>query len=251
MAADWLTGPYQGKDTMKRSLFAIPIALFLMICLCLTTWAVAPKDEGTPVDDLAGLRTIIPSQTKVVVLPLWDYTSNVSHQRVATAAVFQHFQYQGFDVMPALAGFAAMSLDKELEPGLPLRKADAMRIGKTTGAKWVVYGEVKELRVYEKNKIIGSSKKIVCSMRLAVADCETNEVIYWRVRSDTLGDTGFSAGFSRRKSTKLIRVGVQSVSERIFSDLFASVAKHDTKGAKPNDSSLLEIEKSLWPDGGD
>lgn len=230
----------------------IPLVIsFLIVCFCATAWAEKPKDEGTTAAELAKLSLPTPANTKVLIIPPWDYTSEVTHQRVATAAIYQYFEHQGFAVEPILTGFTKLAADKEIEPGLPLRKSDAVRIGKAAGAAWAVYGEVKELRVYEKSKLFGSSKKIICSLRLAVADCETGAVIFWKARSDTLGDTGFDAVFSRRKSTKLIRVGLQAVSERIFADLFAALPKHDLKGPQPDDASLLNLEKSVWPEGGD
>ena len=225
------------------------LAVLLATTMLIPALAEKPPASGAIMKEVVAAFT--PSYTKVLIVPPWDYTSDISHQRIATAAIYQHFQYEGFDVLPILAGFTKVAEDKELEPGLPLRKADAVRLGKAAGAHMVVYGEIKELRTYEKeSKLIGSKKKI-CSMRLCVADCENGEVIFWAERTDALGDTGFSELLSRRKTSRLMRVGLQAVTERILADFFYALPKHETKGAKPNDKSLLDLEKATWPDGGD
>jgi len=224
----------------------LAIGVILTIFVVTMAYASKPEADGAISKDIVALYT--PAYTKVLVLPMWDYTSDVSHQRVATAAIYERFVHEGFGVENILTGFDLLSKDKNIEPGQPLRKADVLRIGKAAGVDWVAYGEVKELRVYEKEKIIGSGKKILCSLRLCVADCHVDDVIFWANRSDALGDTGFHATFSRRKSSRLIRVGLQSVSERILAELFAALPKHETKGPLPNDQSLLDLEKSIWPD---
>ncbi len=219
------------------------LAIGVILVICVSTMAFASKQEASGAISKEVIATYTPSHTKVLVLPMWDYTSDVSHQQVATAAIYEQFVHEGFAVENILTGFDLAQKDKDIEPGRPLRKADALRIGKAAGLDWVVYGEVKELRVYEKKKLIGSGKKILCSLRLCVADCHVDDVIFWANRSDALGDT-----LSRRKSSKLIRVGLQSVSERILSELFDALPKHEAKGPVPNDQTLLDLEKSTWPD---
>lgn len=236
----------QMEDEIMRTRNAL-LAVMVVFLFCSVVLAEKPPEAGTTGAELAKLQLPQPSTVKVLVIPLWDYTSDIFHQRTATAGVYQRVEHEGFNMLPILKGFEVVRADSELEPGLPLRKAEAIRLGKAAGADWAVYGEVRELRVYEKSKFLGSTKKIICSMRLAIVDCNKGEVIYWKERSDTLGDSGLLA----RKSTKLIRVGVQSVSNNILTPLFTAMPKHEVKGAVPDDAALLEFEKKMWPEGGD
>ncbi|BCM89158.1 hypothetical protein IAD21_01002 [Abditibacteriota bacterium] len=223
-------------------------ALALSPCL-----AVGAKDnnliessEGTAASDLAALKLPAPADIKVAVLPFSDYASDQNHVRIASGANFLLFQRQGFQLLPLADSFAAAKADDELEPGLPLRKSDAVRLGKQLGADWVVYGEVKDLRSYKKETFFSRTKNMWAALRVAVANVNTGDLFFYGIRSRKVGGTGMQNGF-QSKTEQLERVGVTSVSNDILEPLFKALPAHETKGKIPESGDLAGFVKQTWP----
>lgn len=225
---------------MKRT---CALLLFIALALCSQSYCADSIEGGTSAEELVARTLAAPSTIKVAIMPLYDYASNSHHQHVGSAACYLEFEHEGFEMVPLLLSFAAEKNDGKIEPGLPMRKEDAVRIGNVLAADWVVYGEIKEMRDYKVERWYGDARKIQGALRLCVADCKTGELIYWKAKSDNMGETG---GFVERKASQLIRVATQAITRKIFAALFKVLPKHDTKGPLPNDLILLDLEKKTW-----
>ena len=202
--------------------------------------------EGTTATEVAALKPLpAPSQTKVAVLPFAATSSDASHVRIGTGANWLLFQHEGFQMIPLKDSIEALKKDGDVEPGLPLRKADALRIGKALGADWVVYGEVKELRPYKKESFFKTSKLMWASMRLAVADVGKDDLMFWQVRSRRIGGTGFGGG-NYKSGESLARTGVLSVSSQALEPLMEALPAHEVKGDKPDTGDLAGFVKETW-----
>ncbi|HVF10518.1 MAG TPA: hypothetical protein VNA16_06935, partial [Abditibacteriaceae bacterium] len=134
-----------------------------------------------------------------------------------------------------------------IEPGQPLRREDALRIAKPFNADWVVYGEVKEMRARKKRGAFKSSKNLFATLRLAVADCKTDELFYWKSRTDKVGGSGVFGGF-QLKGTKLIRLGALVGARNNLEPLLQAMPRHDVKGPLPDNDALLKFMVQTWPD---
>lgn len=197
--------------------------------------------EGTSKQELAARRLPSPGATRVAVLPFWDYSSDINHTRVGSAVNWLLFQHEGFSMIPLPQSFAAFASDKDAEPGLALRKSDAQRIGKSLRADWVVYGEVRELRVYKKQSVFRNSRKVAASLRIAVLDCRSGELFYWKTHSDTVGGAPI-----KNKYDKLLRLGALRVSQTALADLFSSLPAHQMVGKTPETDDVATFVNSLW-----
>lgn len=203
--------------------------------------------EGTSATELQAAGILpAPSTLKVAVLPFYDAQSDVTHVQMASAANQLLFARHGFQMTPLLESFAAVKKDGDVEPGLPLRKSDALRIGKKLGVNWVVYGEIKEMRPYKKESFFGGQSKFMwASMRLAVMNVDKEELLFWQARSRRIGGTGFNKGFSK-KGEQLVRTGVLSVSDQSFQALMDALPKHETKGDLPDSGDLAKFINETW-----
>ena len=202
--------------------------------------------EGTTATEVAALQPLpAPDTLKVAVLPFTAASSDSAHVRIATGANWLLFQREGFQMIPVKESFDALKKDGEVEPGLPLRKSDAVRLGKALGADWVIYGEVKELRPYKKESFFKTSKLMWASMRLAVADVNKEDLIFWQVRSRRIGGTGFAGG-NYKSGESLARTGVISVSDLSLTPLMEALPKHEVKGEKPDTGDLAGFVKETW-----
>ena len=230
----------------KPTLWAAALGLVLA---CAPTFAkdkLIENSEGTTDVEIAALKPLpAPSTIKVAVLPFFATSSDVTHVRMGTGGNWLLFQRQGFQMVPILAGFEAVKKDTELEPGLPLRKSDAVRLGKSLGADWVVYGEVKELRPYKKETFFSTSKLMWASMRLAVADVNKDSLIFWQSRSRRIGGTGIGHGSSKGGAT-LARTGVLSISDQSLTPLFEAMPDHPVNGNQPDSGDLAKFVDETW-----
>ena len=203
-----------------------------------------PEQGSTP-EEIAALKLPAPNTLKVAILPFHDVSGSISHVRMATVANYLLWQREGFQMLPVLAGFKAIEADKDLEPGLPLRRGEAANLGKVLGADWVVYGEVTELRHYVKSGIFKSGKYLIAGIRISVVDVKSGETIYWHQRSDKTGGTGGSAN---KHAATLKRRGAVIASMNALKPLFAAFPPHTvTNGDTPGSSEVAAMVEQLWP----
>lgn len=205
-----------------------------------------PEQGSTP-QEIAALKARPlpqPNTIKVAVLAFHDISGSLAHVRMASAANFLLWQREGFSLLPLSTTFAAQAADKELEPGLPLRRSDAVRLGKALGARYVVYGEVKELRHYVKRGAFKQGKYLIAGVRIAVADVESGEMLYWHERSDKTGGTG---GSINRKADTLKRRGAIIASMNALKPFFEVLPMHETQGKVPDSGDLATFINQTWP----
>lgn len=192
-----------------------------------TTSVVAKEEQiqGTTKGQLAELELPQPSHVKVVLLPFWDYMSLERHVQDCQKVLEEYFAVEGFPIVDAALVAAAVLQDEQLEPGEPMRKDDAIRLGATLGADWTVYGNILQLETYWKV----TRKKAKVSVKLTVVDVTSGEVLFWRQRADTSGGTGiFSGGLlGRKKATSLERRALYVSLKRILEDFFAALPEHE------------------------
>lgn len=194
----------------------------------MTQLALAEDVQGTTKEQLAELELAQPSDVRVALLPFWDYKNLQRHVEDCREVLTRRFGAEGFLLVhPALVAAATVQ-DEELEPGEPMRRGDAIRLGTALGADWAVYGNILELETYRKTSFLSSRKKAKVSIKLTVVDVVTGNVIFWRQRFDTTGGTGiFSGGvLGTKKATSLERRAVDICIERILQDLFAALPEH-------------------------
>ena len=138
----------------------IRIAAFLLCLFCMGTHLIAHADDrkddaptGTSPAEVAALKARPlpqPHDLKIAIMPFWDTSGLKDNSRMETSAVWLLCQREGFQLTPILDSFKAVANDGDIEPGLPLRKDDAIRIGRKLGAHWVIYGEIRDLKQYKK-----------------------------------------------------------------------------------------------------
>jgi TolB-like protein len=241
----------QKKMKMKRRLTACTFSGLLAIALTVLSaqsYANEPTpQQGSTAAEIAALKARPlpqPATVTVAILPFHDVTGSVSHVRMATVANYLLWQREGFQVIPIADSFKVTEADKDIEPGLPLRRNDAARVGKALGADWVVYGEVKQLEHYEKRGLFKEAKYLIAGVRIAVVDVRTGDTLYWHARSDKTGGTG--AGMNRKADT-LKRRGAIIVSMNATKPLFDALPAHAVTGKSPDSGDVATIVERLWP----
>jgi hypothetical protein len=205
--------------------------------------------QGTTAEELAALKARplpTPGTIKVAILPFWENASKVDRQHTAAAVLSIMFSREGFQVLPLADSFKAAVTDRQIEPGQPLRKEDAIRIASTIGANWVVYGEIKELMGYKKESFLKSSKRVRAGARYAVADVATKELLYWKNDSVNAGGTGYFKGFSS-KGAQLERTGLVALSTVILQPFFDALPAHATTGKPPESGEVASLMAATWP----
>lgn len=179
----------------------------------------------------------------MAVLPFSDYASDIERERVASSATYLYCAHEGFKLVPIVDCFKATAADKEIEPGLPLRKSDAVRIGKALGADWVIYGEVKEADTRKKQGFFNATKRTKGSIRLSIADCAADKLIYWQSRTDV---TVTNVGLSGRSTHNAVRVVLRDVTGHVVRPLCEAMPKH-TAGKDVDTDELLNFVNNTWP----
>ena len=204
--------------------------------------------EGTSVEELAALKARplpVPSKVKVAILPFTDSTGSIAQLRMGTVANYLLWQREGFQMLPVLKGFKALTADEQIEPGLPLRRTDAARLGKKLGADWVVYGDVKQLTSYHKDSFFKSSKYLLAGIRIVVVEVKSGETLYWHSRVDKTGGKSWGGGSS---AVTLKRRGAIIVSLNALQPLFDALPPHATLDKKTLDSvEVADMMEQLWP----
>ncbi len=126
------------------------VGIVVLVGALLVTPTNAGDMQGTTVDELAQSQLPAPSEVTVALLPFWDYKNITRHTEVCRHHLHRYFTRHGFTVVPPALVSAVVSQDTKLEPGVPMRRDDAMRIATKVGADWAIYGNVLQLETYEK-----------------------------------------------------------------------------------------------------
>jgi curli biogenesis system outer membrane secretion channel CsgG len=204
--------------------------------------------EGTTAQELSALKARPlpqPGKVKVAVLPFTDSTGSIGNLRMGTVANYLLWQREGFTMLPLANSFKALKEDKEIEPGLALRRGDAARLGKRLGADWVVYGDIKELSHNRKVGLFKNSKYVIAGARIAVVEVASGETLYWHSRTDKTGGTAASGNSS---ATTLKRRGAVIVSMNATKPLFDILPLHQqTVKETPSSGEVAAMVESLWP----
>jgi TolB-like protein len=229
-----------------RTWFGLLTAAFMMLPTVSRADEPTPQ-QGSTAAEIAALKARPlpqPAKLKVAILPFHDVTGSISHVRMTTVANYLLWQREGFEVLPLTDSFKVIEADKDIEPGLPLRRTDAARLGKALGADWVVYGEVKQLDHYTKSGLFKEAKYLIAGVRIAVVDVHSGDTLYWHARSDKTGGTG--AGMNRKADT-LKRRGAIIVSMNALKPLFDALPAHQVNGKTPDSGEIVTIVERLWP----
>lgn len=189
----------------------------------LSSTAAEEEVQGTTAEELAGLELPSPSNVTVALLPFWDYKNLERHVNDCREVLTRRFSFQGFCVMNPALVTAVVLQDRELEPGEPLRRTDACRLGAALGADWAVYGNILQLEAYWKQSFFGRRKKAKVSIKLSIVDVATGDILFWRQRFDTSGGTG---GWTK-KATSLERTAVDVCIEQLLTELLAVLPPHE------------------------
>lgn len=228
------------------------LLLCLIALLCISPLHAADENppQGTSAEEIASLKARPlpqPNKVKVAVLPFWDAAGSVEHVRMASSANWLLFQREGFQMVPILDSFKALAEDKKVEPGATLRSEDAIRIGKTLGVDFVVYGEVKELAVFKKNSVFKQSKNINAALRIAITEVPSESLLYWHSRREKSGGTGIQKGF-QSKMDSLKRKACVVVSALALQPLFAAFPPHSVTDNTIESGDIAGFMDRTWPD---
>lgn len=238
-----------------KKLLLLPVLLCSTLAVQAKKTAPAPAEEGvqgTTATELAALKAKplpAPNTVKVAILPFWNAASKSDQQRTAAATLALMFTREGFQVLPLAESFRATEADKQIEPGQPLRKEDAIRIAATQGADWVVYGEIKEVTAYKKESLFKSSKNVRAGARYAIADVASKELLYWKNDSVKAGGTGYFGGF-QSSGAQLERSGLVALSVVILQPFFEALPPHTTTGKPPESGAVAALVAQTWPPAG-
>ncbi len=199
------------------------VMVAVLVSALLVTATNAGDMQGTTVDELAQLQLPAPSEVTVALLPFWDYKNITRHTEVCRHHLHRYFTREGFTVVPPALVTAVVSQDEKLEPGLPMRRDDAVRLAAKLEADWAIYGNVLQLETYEKKSFFSERKKAKVGIRLAIAAVETGEILFWRQRFDTSGGHGGAT----KRATSMERTAADVCLTRILEDFFAALPDHD------------------------
>lgn len=219
--------------------------------------ALAGEIQGTSAEELEKAALPAPSTIKVAILPLQDLKGLERHTQVATAAVALGFMRCGFQFAPALetrdaAGLAAqlhatnqvLAADKKIVPGEPLRVEDAVRLGASLGADWVVYGEVVDLHTYMKTSFFVNQKKGVANVKIKLVNVATGELIMIRQLEES-GSGGGASAVVFRRATALERTICNRCVITMYRDLCTALASHEhSPEAEPTEEEVMAVEEA-------
>ncbi len=208
-------------QTWRPSLLAVIVVMLAGVLLA--TAANAGDMQGTTVDELAQLQLPPPSEVTVALLPFSDYKNLPRHTEVCRHHLHRYFTREGFRVMPPALVTAVVSQDTKLEPGLPMRRDDAVHIATKLGADWAIYGNILQLETYEKKSLFSERKKAKVGIRLAIVAAGTGEILFWRQRFDTSGGHGGAT----KRATSMERTAADVCLTRILEDFFAALPDHE------------------------
>ncbi len=199
------------------------IGIVVVIAGALLVTAEEESVQGTTIDEMAQLQLPAPSDVTVALLPFWDYKNLTRHTEVCRHHLHRYFTREGFALVPPALVTAVVSQDTKLEPGVPMRRDDALRIAAKVGADWAIYGNVLQLETYEKKSFFSKRKKAQVSIKLTIVSADSGRVLFWRQRFDTSGGHG---GFTKR-ATSMERTAADVCLTRILTDFFAALPAHE------------------------
>ncbi len=200
--------------------------MMVIVAVLVSALLVTAGDEsvqGTTVDELARLQLPAPSEVTVALVPFWDYKNLPRHTEVCRDHLHRYFTREGFRVVPPGLVTAVVSQDTKLEPGLPMRRDDAVRLATKLGADWAIYGNVMQLETYEKKSFFSERKKAKVGIKLTIVAAATGEILFWRQRFDTSGGHGGAT----KRATSMERTAADVCLTRILEDFFAALPDHD------------------------
>jgi TolB-like protein len=223
---------------MKKAM----ILCLMMFCASLACAKAPPPNQGTTLEQLKAAGLKAPATQKVAVLPFWDFSGEQRKGRISSVAAFLILQREGYQVMPLWEAEKAYLADKELEPGEPLRKQDATRIGKALGADLVCYGEVQHLETkQEYNFWWGYKDRPKASIKITLLSMPEGETVFWGKRSDEASGRGHTSETAMERHA--ICVSMANLLEPICKCLPADHI-HNPKDRVTGDD-ILKLEK-LW-----
>ena len=199
------------------------IAIIAVLAGAVLVTADEESEQGTTVDELAQLQLPPPAELTVALLPFWDYKNLPRHTEVCRHHLHRYFTREGCRVVPPALVTAVVAQDTELEPGLPMRRDDAVRLATKLGAEWAVYGNILQLETYEKKSLFSKRKKARAGIKLTIVAAATGRILFWRQRFDTSGGHG---GFTKR-ATSMERTAADVCLTRILEDFFAALPEHE------------------------
>jgi hypothetical protein len=204
---------------MRKHISTLVLCLFIVLAITSQSMGKEKKFEGTTKEDLAKITLPTPSQTKVAILPFYAPIKK-EHVKYSTEAAFKVFEEQGFVMLPQEEVNSAFENDKKKEEGEPLTKEDALRIGKSVGADWIIYGKVLDLSTYMKQTFWSALKKAKVSLKISILDAKTQEIFFWRQGSDVVEG---GMGVFVKKGAALEKEAVYVFTKKLLKDLFIQI----------------------------
>lgn len=237
---------------MKKFVLVITFVTILCAFCARNTYADNKDDDaprGTSAEDLAKLKERPlpqPHDLKVAILPLWDASGSKDNTYTATASVWLLWQKEGFNLTPILDGFKARDEDGDVEPGMALRKEDAIRIGEKLGVDWVVYGEVLQLEQSYKQSFFMTAKYVRASLRIAIAEVphdksSTGSIIYWQIRNERRGGGRNKSGDTLKRLASIV------VAQDILQPFFDAFPEHKHSDEKLDTGDVAKFVDETWP----
>ncbi len=208
--------------------------------------ALAFEREGSLPSDLAALNPPTPNDISVAVIPFWSRDD--TQRELGRACTLLDLMRHGFRLAPSGSETVralvrktdqALRNDPQWDPLATIEPEDAARIGKALGAKWVIYGEVGELRVKSEKRGLLPKKAGVIDLRLHLIEVATGKTLYWSRIQDTASCGGWSSSSSaieRRLLTRTLNT--------IFDDLATALPQHYT-GAEVTPEEVQRLYEAI------
>jgi len=243
----------------QGSRMAVRLILLAVVAAATTAPALAADKGivGTTTQELKDWRLRPPSVVKVAVLPFQSAKGIERQTRVAASAIALSLMRCGFDFAPGLEARDAQGLGTVLcaaekavaaEPDIPawspLQLADAVRVGRSLGADWVVFGEVLDLHSFTTRTVFALVKKGTATIRLQIADVASGELILYRQCQE-----GVAAGpglIGSRKGTALERDAAQHCLQRLYADLCTALPTHRHDPKEDYDDGTVLSVREAW-----
>ncbi|HEY3328487.1 MAG TPA: hypothetical protein VGK19_00555 [Capsulimonadaceae bacterium] len=196
---------------------------FLIVAVALASSAYTPA-----VADELATPPVVPSATKVLIVPTLDETGDKPEMRRAHIATGNHrSEYEllirGFQLIaPDEAVRAARKEDIDLDDSESRGKRSLLALGKDTGANWVVSLSVVSVREEQVNNFfsaIGNQRRAKAKIQLRILDVAANQYITNRFCEDTktnqrvLGNIG---------TTGLFKQAIDTTIQRAYSNVMSS-----------------------------
>jgi len=208
--------------SLRLQLSNIALCMGAIVVLLYATGLASAAEErkGTTAEELARLELPRPYEIEVALLPFWDSALDQGHVDDCRDSLIDLFAAECFGIAhPALVATIA-SQDQTLEPGMAMRRGDAVRLGKSLGVDWAVYGSITDMRVYRKTTLISHERKARASVQLNVVDVASGETIFWEQRIVVTG-----AAWDTAKATLEKKV-LHMCCDRILQSLFGVMPEH-------------------------